>query len=524
VVKVDAPDVPSVPSSIGEACTATSPEDPGTCAAGERCLPSPDGYCVSFCAQSRTCPAGSVCVDSARFGDLCLKACDDDGGCREGYTCDPAWRACVAPGFASPPTPRCSAPTPPRARFGPARAITAARPDRGYDWEPSAALLPDGRLAVAYTARASGSLFARPTLRVATLDADGTPRADRLLSTARSDHYDTWMTATPGGPVLLAWLGHNGGGIDRESQIGLARTLDGDVWSAPVAAHDPRDCSAPDGCLDKPMVASGPQPDAPTRPLVVLCYAANGLRCRRSLDGGETFARSALVAPGFYGDVRVDARGRVHAVVVSGPGNFTNPGWFGATQNRVVYARSDDGGVSYRQISVASATGERVPMYFSNAQVVRDEARGLTHVVYPAGEGVAWNITVATSRDDGATWTHLRANDDAPCATHMTPSAALDPSTGALHLLWLDDRDGRGAAVWTRCDPGAPRCAPNERVSDAPFDSFALVRQSPRWLGEYHALVVDPTRRRLHALWTGTVREGDAPVARIFHAAAGLDP
>ena len=81
--------------------------------------------------------------------------------------------------------------------------------------------------------------------------------------------------------------------------------------------------------------------------------------------------------------------------------------------------------------------------------------------------------------------TRLRANDDAPCATHMTPAAALDPATGALHLLWLDGRDGRGAAVWTRCDPGAPRCAPNERVSDAPFASFALVRQSPRWLAAW---------------------------------------
>lgn len=519
---VPPPDAPPPPSSIGAACTSASFDDPGDCAPTERCLPSPGGYCVAFCAQSRACPAGSVCVDSARLGDVCLRACDADADCRDGYTCDPSWRACVAPGFASPRVPACASPAPPRARFGPVHAVTAARPDAGYDWEPSAALLPDGRLAVAYTARATGSLFARPSLRVATLGPDGVPASDRAFTTERSDHYDTWMTADLRGRVHLVWLGHNGDGVDRDSQIGLAATDDGSTWSAPRAAHDARDCPSPDGCLDKPMIAAGPLPDDPARPLVVLCYAANGLRCRRSVDGGASFGRSVLAAPGFYGDVRVDRRGRVHVVVTSGPGGFTSPGWFGSEQNRVVYARSDDGGVTYRQVSVASAMGERVPMYFSNAQVVRDEARSLTHVVYPAGAGVAWDIVVATSRDDGLTWTRRRANDDAPCATHMTPSAALDPATGGLHLLWLESRDGRGAAVWARCDAGSPACGANERVSDGPFAAFALVRQSPRWLGEYHALVVDEGRRRLHALWTGTVTEGGAPVARIFHAAAGL--
>ncbi len=519
-VAPDAP--PDVPSSIGAACTSPSFDDPGDCAPTERCLPSPGGYCVAFCALSRTCPAGSVCVDSARLGDVCLRACTADTDCRDGYTCDPSWRACVAAGFASPRVPACTAAAPPRARFGPVHALTAARPDAAYDWEPSAALLPDGRLTVAYTARPDASLFSRPALHIATLSADGVPTADRVLTTDRSDHYDTWMTADLRGRVHLVWLGHNGDGVDRDSQIGLATTDDGATWSAPRAAHDTRDCTAPDGCLDKPMIAAGPLPDDPTRPLVVLCYAAGGLRCRRSVDGGASFGRSVLVAPGFYGDVRVDRRGRVHVVVTVGPGNFTSPGWFGTEQNRVVYARSDDGGLTYRQVSVASATGERVPMYFSNAQVVRDEARGLTHVVYPAGAGVAWDITVATSRDDGLTWTRRRANDDAPCATHLTPSAALDPTTGALHLLWLENRDGRGAAVWARCLPDAPRCEANERVSDAPFAAFALVRQSTRWLGEYQALVVDDARRRVHALWTGTVLEAGAPVARIFHAAAGL--
>jgi hypothetical protein len=513
--------VPKI-STIGAACESASFSDPGNCSQGERCLPVNDGYCIAFCAQSRRCPTGSVCVDSARLGDVCLRGCTENTDCREGFTCDPAWRACVAPGFASPRVAACTAAAPPRTRFGAVHAVTDANSDRGYDWEPSAAFLNDGRIVLAYTARTGTSLFDSSTLHVATLRNDGTTESTRSLTTERSEQYDTWMTTDLRGRAHLVWLGHNGGGIDRDSQIGYSTTEDGTTWSAPVAAHDPRDCRSADGCLDKPMITSGPLSGDTTRSLLIVCYAASGLRCRRSLDSGATFERSVFAANGFFGDVRMDARGRVHVVVTSGPGGSASPSWFGSEQNRVVYARSDDNGVTYRQISVASVTGERVPMYFSNAQVVRDEARSITYVVYPAGNDVAWNIMVATSRDDGVTWTHTRANDDAPCATHMTPAAALDTTTGALHLMWIENRDGRGAAVWTRCDAGAASCAPNERVSDEPFAAFALARQSPRWLGEYHALLVDTTRRRLHAIFTATVTESGAPIARIFHTSMGI--
>lgn len=508
--------------TVGEPCVPRGFEMGGDCAAGEFCYPSPGGYCVGACRGSARCPEGSVCVASGRLGDVCLRSCAADADCREGYTCDPAWGACVAPGFAAPRAPSCSAPAPPRARFGPARQVTLARPEGGYDWEPSAALLADGRVVFAYSARPGASLFTSPALHVATLAADGTVASDRVLTTPRSDHYDSWMAADRRGRVHLVWLGHNGGGVDRASQIGYATTDDGETWTAPRAAHDPQDCPQADGCLDKPMVAAGPPLGDGQAPALVVCYAANGARCRRSLDGGATFLRSVAVSRGSYGDVRLDARGRVHFVATVPAAGPNSPDWFGATTNRVSYARSDDGGVTFRTISTVSAEGESVPVYFSNAQVVRDEARGRTHVVYPAGQGVAWNIVVATSRDDGATWTRITANDDAPCAAHLTPTAALDPTTGALHLLWHENRDGRGAAVWTRCDPDAPRCAPNERVSEAPFAAFALIRQSPRWLGEYQALLVDDARRRIHALWTATVSEDGAPVARIFHASAGL--
>ncbi len=43
----------------------------------------------------------------------------------------------------------------------------------------------------------------------------------------------------------------------------------------------------------------------------------------------------------------------------------------------------------------------------------------------------------------GKSWTNRKVNDDASCATHMKPTATLDPKTGDLLVLWADNRDGK---------------------------------------------------------------------------------
>lgn len=128
------------------------------------------------------------------------------------------------------------------------------------------------------------------------------------------------------------------------------------------------------------------------------------------------------------------------------------------------------------------------------------------------------------ARDAGKTWSRIRVNDDAPCANHMMPQAALDPSTGALHVTWLENRTGAGGVAHARCDSGGARCARNDAVSDAPFAAYELLRFSPKWLGDYGALFVDGRRSMLDAVWTQTVADGPggAPTARIFLASSRM--
>ena len=117
-----------------------------------------------------------------------------------------------------------------------------------------------------------------------------------------------------------------------------------------------------------------------------------------------------------------------------------------------------------------------VPFLSSNAQIVVDEPRKTVYVVYPAGTADGrWNIMLAVSRDGGATWRRVQVNDDAPCANHMIPSAALDPRTGRVHVIWLENRTGRGGVAYASCDPGGARCKANEAVSDEPFASYGFV-------------------------------------------------
>jgi hypothetical protein len=160
---------------------------------------------------------------------------------------------------------------------------------------------------------------------------------------------------------------------------------------------------------------------------------------------------------------------------------------------------------------------------FSNAQIVVDEARKNVYVVYPAGTPDGrWDLMLATSKDSGAHWKRTKVNDDAPCANHMTPSAALDPHSGRVHVIWTENRTGRGGVAYASCDMGGARCSANETVSDVPFASYGFVRHSPRWLSEYGSLLFDVKKKVLHALWTQTVERGKGAAARIFYARADV--
>lgn len=417
-----------------------------------------------------------------------------------------------------PAPPVCRAPELARRTFGPPRQISA--PGKGtYDIEPSAALLPDGDLVAIYNTRTG--LFGDSWLESVLLTRDGKVTTTPLPR-VKSQYFDVWLADGADGVVRAVWLGHNGGRPERDMEVGYSETTDGVHWTPgrPVE-DDAQDCpGAMRGCMDKPMIVTA------GGATLVFYYseAKGGLRVRRSVDQGRTFAPSTAIENGdAYANVAVGASGAVYVVSQTGkPGATGHPDRYGDARNDVELVVGDHQG-NFGKPARVSADDDVVPFFFSNPGVAVDEPRGALYVVYPAGPDHRWDLWLATSRDRGASWSRVKVNDDAPCASHMAPQVALDGATGVVHVTWLENRSGAGRLVYAACAPGGATCGGNEAVSE-PFASFTFARHSPDWLGEYGTLRVDRAGERgvLHSVWTQTVDEGGTPTARIFHAEAAL--
>ncbi len=505
-------------SPIGAACTpGTNTNLQGSCPDGTLCFPAPGGYCTSACGF-KPCPGGSVCVLSPKDGPLCARACASDDDCRKdrGYACHPAWKACTQ-WLVSPKLATCTAPAPPRTSFGPVTQLSTAAGPGGYHMEPAAAIDASGNLTALYMAR--NDSFESSALAASTLSASGTLSAERPFRGSSKELFDTWMARDRAGKLHAVWFGHDG--FDTNSKIGYASSVDGVAWTAERNLLDAADCPSA-GCTDKPMIAVGRDPtDAAKDVVYVLHGTPAGVRVLTSSDAGGTFTKGALIpAIGVYGDVEVATNGSVHVVGASGS---TSANRLGDVANTVEYTSSTDGGKTFTALRTVEDPAEPTPFYFVNPQVVYDATRSLVHVVYAAGTPDGkWDIRLATSADGGATFTRIKVNDDAPCANHATPTIAIEPASGKLHVAWIENRGGIGRVAYTTCTPDGATCAANEAISDRPFASYELARHTPQWIGEYFSLFVDPGGTRLHAVWTQPVAEPAGVRSRIFHAARGL--
>ena len=475
-------------------------------------------------AMGVACPSGSSCMPTSRGGELCGRSCTSDRDCRgdQGYLCDPGRKVCILPYFASPALPKCDGAAPPDGDFTATITLSTAAMPGAYQFEPAAALTPAGDLVVVYTS--GGPMGGKSFLGVARVPATGAPVIDRPLATAKANHFDPWVAVTRDGAIHAVWLGHDGGGVDLHAEIGYARSTDGGAtWTTPVAIHDPEDCPPNTPfCLDKPMIASGPVPGAPAREALRAFYsseAGGGLRMRTSLDGGQTWDAPLTAIEGAYGNVAIDGKGRIHVVVAMA--DPRGAAAFGSSDNSIAYTVSADGETFAKPITV-SATGERIPFYFVNPTVAIDDRRGWIYIAYAAGSpDGTWDIQLAATHDAGKTWKRTKLNDDATCANHMVPNVALDPTDGTLHATYFENRGGAGHLAYVTCKPNGGACDRAVRAS-TDMAAYELVRHSTKWLGEYEALVVDAKRRRLHAVWTQTVREGDDAVARLRYASRKL--
>jgi len=495
-----------------------------TCADTLRCLPAPGGYCASSCGLTGAACDGA-CVATARDGELCMQSCTSDADCRaaEGYLCDPQWRACVVPNsLAIVPRSCPAAPGPARdATFAASTQLSTSASPGLYQLDATATLTPAGVLAVLFGSRGApggshGLGYARlgggPTI----IDGAFAP----ATGTAGHRGGEPWLARDATGTLYAAWLAPATEAA--APQVRIARSTNAGVtWSAPMVASAADDCTGRVDCLARPMVFVGPDPVARGKQLLYVIYGAEGgLRVRVSRDDGATLSSPVTALEGTHGHATVGTDGRLHLVaLVGGP----TTGGFGSASHRIDYAVSATGGRSFTRPHKLSGRDEMLPFHFANPSIAIDSRRRWIYVAYVrGGRDAVWDLGVLASKDGGATWKRSRIGDTPPCAIHMIPNLALDPTTGALHVAWYDNRGGTGRLAHATCATGLARCTQLGAINDVPFAALTTERDAPRWLGEHAALVIDDKRRTLHAVWTQPVAAGGLAVSRIFHAAAKL--
>jgi hypothetical protein len=487
--------------TLGGACKAGAQAGAeGHCASGLTCTTAGG---ASFCAAPCPCSGGGACVATPSHPEMCLKTCSGDGDCG-GLSCSPDWGVCAPAGLLAGKPPACTEAALARKSFGAVTQVSKA--DKGSH-DPALAFDRDGNLVVVHAAGGAAS------------------KLDRNVPLEKENAGDPWLATDRAGRLFLALLGWNGGAAESGMMVGVSTSDDGTTWSKPAAAHDAATDCAGDvaGCLDKPIVAIGPDRDNPKIDVVYAIYWSNvsgSLRATHSTDGGQSFSPSAQVGTGAFADAEVTSSGKLHVVYASGGGGNR----LGDTGNGIYYTSSSDTGESFAPATRVSSEADAVPYYFNSPRVIVDVPRRMLYTVYTAGTPDGkWDIFVASSKDGGVTWpTRTKVNDDGACATHMLPAAALDPSTGRVHVIWVENRSGAGAVAYASCASGGTSCGKNEAVSEAPFAAFGFGRRSAATLGDHIGLAYNAKKKELHAVWTQPVDEGGAAVGRIFHSVAKL--
>jgi hypothetical protein len=534
------PDMPPAASGIGDACESDEMFGQGTCRAGQICITGRlgyrNGYCTQVCTGASRCPGDATCTQLQGF-PVCLRRCATNADCRaeDGYVCTigsamgqrvcnvndaPVGRrtdgtACFTDAGGAHPAPALAR----RAFAMPNFSVSAARRDTVVNAEGNVAVHPmNGNVASSYIASGMGSSFMGVS-----------------LSSNGGMGFDAWGSVMdPLGSASDPVLDYGRDGVLRMTFIGLQRTNLGQVqrstvritestdagrtWATPRQVEPNNYCPV-GGICDKPWLVSGPalMGDVDSLYIGYLRAASNAadLVVQRSDDRGMTWA--APIVAGRAGVVGTTAtQPNLVQFATGGPG-VVGATWiglaagmaagqdgavrFGSSDNRVYFRRSVDGFRTMESLRIVSRRDD-APVYVQ-APVAIDG--NTVHVAYVSGDSTgAWDIILATSTDNGATWSHRQVNDDPErCASHHFPSMVVDRTTHDVHVIWMENRFGDGAVAYARCPANAAmRCGTNEQVSDMSF-TFTSSRSPNIWHGDYNGLTI-AANGDLWATWSDT--------------------
>ncbi len=292
---------------------------------------------------------------------------------------------------------------------------------------------------------------------------------------------DPAVKAGGGGRWYFAYLATGGIG-GADAEIYVRRSLDdGATWQPPVPVTADNDFD------DKPYLdARGDE--------VLVAWADFGfsparVRAARSIDGGQTFGNDTVL-------VAAPAGGNGACPVLAADGTYY-VFWRGSSQEFLWLSRSGDQGATWTpqaEVAAMSPLASTQPGGFRIVNLPSAADDPLTGDLV-----VVWNdqlfgdpdILSVRSVDGGDTWSApVRVNDDPGTAAQFFPWVTID-ELGIVHVVWYDRRgDGFGIDVYYAASvDGGVSYQANVRVTGASFTPVLPWESGAAdFIGDYNAV------------------------------------
>jgi hypothetical protein len=315
---------------------------------------------------------------------------------------------------------------------------------------------------------------------------------------------DPWVTFGPGGKAYFVSLGFN----ETKAQNGVyvSASDDGGVtWGDPVAVH-----SSTQVMDDKEAIVVDTRNDSPYKGRVYVGWdwiAQTGEQpelVSYSDDGGRSFQSPVTITnQGFS----------IGIVPLVGPGGIVHAVWLNFTQQVTMQtAHSTDGGrtwsapVTIARVWAVGVPGSRTAAGIPSAAV--DARTGALYVVWQDQRftpGVDQAV-IASSTDGGQTWSAPQKASDGPGGSpNFTPAVAVSPEglVGVSYYSFRNDRSGVLVDEYLAVSrSGGQHFGKSLRVSPTSWDLRYAATSDGFFLGDYQGIAA--ISQTFYPLWIAT--------------------